>query len=249
MANKPAESVEQMQHAIRLDPSQRVYYTDLAQLFLHHRTPQPAVAVLEPAIARFPEDAELLRLLGLAYYAEGNFERAIDAFLRVTDLNPDDEAGYASLETLIPNAGSRLDGIITRLRGFAERKPSSPLGHYLLSQALSLRTPGFSEIESRLRRAIACDGKFWPAWFELHKPLLDAGKVEEAARALVTAVELNPEFAPARYSLAQVYAQLGNREGAREQRRIHHELLARQREAAEARRAEAPMLPYKLVWP
>jgi tetratricopeptide (TPR) repeat protein len=170
-------------------------------------------------------------------------------FLRVIDLEPDAEASYASLETLIPNAGARLDTIIAKLRGFAERKPGSPLGHYLLALAIAARTPSAAEVEPLLRKAVQCDPQFWPAWFELHKPLLDAGNAEEAARVLTRAVELNPEFAPARYSLAQVLTRLGNRDGAREQRRIHHELLERQREAAEARRADAPMLPYELVRP
>jgi len=89
--------------------------------------------------------------------------------------------------------------------------------------------------------------EFWPAQFELHKLLLEAGDAEGAARALEKTVALNPDYAPAYYGLAQIYASLGNRDAARKAREKHHALATKQREAAEQRREEAPSLPYTIA--
>ena len=65
------------------------------------------------------------------------------------------------------------------------------------------------------------DGKFWPAAFALHKRAEPASAVELLERV----VELNPEYAPAYYALAQLYAKQGAREKAFAARKRHHELV------------------------
>jgi tetratricopeptide (TPR) repeat protein len=241
----PAQAVEAFQKAIRLAPGEPEAYFELAALFLDHRTPEPAAVVLESAVARFPKEPEFRRLLGLAYYQTGENARAIDAFLAITDLDPDSEVGYASLETLLAEAGPKLGEIVTHLRAFRERRPASPVGHFLLAKAL-LVEGGSEPAEAALREAIKAEPRFWPAYFELGTLLEARGDGKGATQALARAVELNPDYAPAHYSLSRLYASLGDRRLAVEHRRRHHELAEREREAAEKRRAESPALPYRL---
>jgi tetratricopeptide (TPR) repeat protein len=243
-----ARAVEELQKAIALDAGNAAYYADLAQLFIDHRTPQPAVLTLEQGLQRNADQPELLRLLGVAYYGTGDTARALDAFLRVIELQPDSEVAYASLETLVPDAGTRLPEIVERLRVFAERKPSNPVGYFLQARALQAGSPDkTSEIRTLIEKAIVVEPAFWPAHFELHKLLLESGDAEAAARALEKTIELNPDYAAAHYSLAQVYTGLGDRERARQEREIHHTLATRQREASEQRRQETPRLPYTIT--
>ncbi len=144
--------------------------------------------------------------------------------------------------------GERLPEIIERLRGFSERNPSDPVGYFLRARALQIQSSGeAAEIRALLEKAIAAAPEFWPAHFELHKLLLEAGDTEGAARALEKTVALNSNYAPAHYSLARIYARLGNREAARKARERHHALATGQREAAEQRREESPTLPYTIV--
>jgi len=240
LQKNPVGAVQELQEAIRLDPDQPQYYADLAGLFLDHRTPDPAEMVLKAAVQRFPKNAGLKRLEGVAYLGQGKMPQAIDAFLQAIDLEPDAEAGYASLETLIPVAGDRLPEITQRLTAFAERRPETPVGHYLLA----LASPnGAAE---HLRRAVAAAPDFWPAQFELHKILKEDGKLGGAVAALEKVIALKPDHAAAHFSLAQVYALLGDREGARREREIHHKLLAAQRADEEKRREQAPKLSYRL---
>jgi len=250
LASDAPRAVEAFQRAIRLDPSEAVSYLKLVALLLDHRTPLPAIAVLNSAVTRFNNHAEFRRLLGLAYYQTGDFDKAIQQFLAVLDIEPDGDAGYASLETLLPIAGARLPEIIRRLRGFRERRPDSPVGHFLLSRALSAdaSAPG-SEVEALLRQAIRADPNFWPAHFELAQLEESRDNRENALQSLERVVKLNPEYAPAHYTLAQLYAQKGDRPRAVEHRRKHHSLVDRERTRTERARAESPALLFTIEPP
>jgi tetratricopeptide (TPR) repeat protein len=246
LAGDPSRAVEAYQQAIRLDSTDAVGYLKLAGLFLDHRTPMPAIAVLDSAVARFSHHGEFRRLLGLAYYQTGDFDKAIQHFLAVLDIDPNAEGGYASLETLLPMAGSRLPEIIQRLRDFRERRPESPVGHFLLARALASGAALPSEVEALLRQSVRVDPKFWPAHFELAQLEESRDNRENAIESLLRVVRLNPEYAPAHYSLAQLYAQSGDRPRAVEHRRKHHTLLVRERTRTERARAESPALSFNI---
>lgn len=245
ISKQPAQAVDAYQNAIRLAPDRQEAYFELAALLLDHRTPQPAVAVLDSAAARFPKEPEFRRLLGLAHYQLGNIAQAIDAFFAVADLDPDSEVGYASLETLLPDAGPKLPEIIQRFRTFRTRQPATPVGHYLLARALTVTGAPIAEVEPLLRQAVQVDSTFWPAHYELAQQLETEGKLEEAVRAVTEAVRLNPQYAPGHFVLARLHARMGDRNRAIEHRKIHSDLLARQRDLAARARAESPALRYR----
>lgn len=185
----------------------------LGNAWLDARREKNAEVALRAAIQAFPRDAELRRLLGLALYAQGRAELAMDAFLAAIDLAPDDEVHYSSIETLLPMA-SRAAAVESRLRAFTAKRPESPVGWYLLGLAKS--------DPAQFERALASDVNFWPAAFALHRFVEPARALELLERV----VALNAEYAPAYYSLAQLYAQRGEREKAMAARKRHHELTS-----------------------
>jgi tetratricopeptide (TPR) repeat protein len=231
-------AAREFQQAIQIDPSRPVYCLELAQLLLDHETPEPAELILRNAAARFPVNGEVLRMLALAIFAQGRSREALEAFLKVIDLAPELESSYASLEVLLPDAGPRLPEVAARLRKFVRNHPESPLGPYLLA----LITP--EKAEPLLRQAIAADANFWPAYFELHKLLQANGKDDEAGAALVKVVELNPEFAPAHYALAEYYMKKGDRASSVRERELHHRLMTMRRDAEAEHRVRAPRLAF-----
>lgn len=248
LAGNPGAAVESFQAAIRADPVKPEYYLALAGLFLDHRTPDPALAILEQAAARFPANPEVLRLKGLALYALGRNDEAIDVFIRMARLDPDSEIAFASMETLLPDAGERLPEIIALLRSYCNRHQSA-IGLHLLALAVSIQTPDSVEAEQLLRSSIAIRPDYWPAHYMLHEILFDRRNWPEAAAALEKTIGLNPEHGSAHFRLAQVYARMGDRERAAEQRRKHHEIAEQIRAAAEERRENMPRLPYKVNTP
>jgi tetratricopeptide (TPR) repeat protein len=146
---------------------------------------------------------------------------------------------------LIPPASPKARFLVATLLElpFSEppraRREASPIGPFLLA----MLEPEKSEA-LLLRRAIGVAPGFWPAYFELHKALKAQEKWDEAAAALEKAVELNPDYAPAHYALAEYYARKGDRARAAQERELHHKLLAEQRKADEQHRARAPRLAY-----
>lgn len=234
-------AAKEFQEAIHRDPARPAYYIDLAQLLLDHETPEPAETILRHALRSFPGNPEVLRLLGLADYAQGKNREALEAFLKLIDAVPDSESAYASLEALLPDAGQRLPEVVAKLRSFSERHPASPIGPFLLALAVP------EQAEGLLRRAARAAPDFWPAWFELHKLLKARDKWEEAEAALKKTIQLNPDFAPAHYALAECYNRKRDRAGAARERELHHTLLNAQRSAEELHRARAPRLDYTVA--
>lgn len=246
-----AAAVESWQAAIRSDPEQPEYYTALAGVFLDHRTPEPALAVLDQALKKFPANQEIMRLKGLALYSLGRNAEAIDVFIRMAELDSDSEIAFASMETLLPDAGGRLPEVVGLLRSYCDRHQSA-IGLHLLAVAVSLESRESAESregEELLRKSIALRPDYWPAHYALHEILFDQGKWAEAAAELEKTVELNPQHGAAHFRLAQVYARMGDRERAAQERRKHHEIAERTRAAAEERRATMPRLSYEVARP
>jgi tetratricopeptide (TPR) repeat protein len=191
-----AAAAESFQAAIQADPEKPEYYVALAALFLDHRTPEPALAILDQAAKRFPANQEILRLQGLALYGLGRNAEAIDTFIRMAKLDPDSEIPFASMETLLPDATGRLPEIIGLLRSYCDRHQSA-IGLHLLAVAVSLESPESSEPEGLLRKSISVRPDYWPAHYALHEILFDEQKWNEAATELEKTDELNPEHGAA----------------------------------------------------
>ncbi|MBL8240990.1 MAG: tetratricopeptide repeat protein [Bryobacterales bacterium] len=219
-ANEPAPAAAAVTQASRLAPAdatvakgREMFYGRLfayARALLDNRQEKLAEAAFLAARSVNAKDPELHRLLGLALYAQGRNEPAIDAFLAAIDLAPDDEALYAGLETLLPNTARRA-AIDARLKPFSVR---SPLGSYLLG----LSTGNAAYFEAALQH----DPAFWPAAFALHKTV----PAPRAIALLEQVITRNPNYAPAHYALSQLYAKQGDREKAQAARKRHHELTA-----------------------
>lgn len=224
-----------LQKIIELEPTDGAAYRRLATLLLDHRTADAALAVTEAGARRFPADAELRRLKGLALYGMGRQPEAIDAFLAAMDAAPDSELVCASLETLIAGAGDRLPAIIQRLRRFQQARPVSPLGYFLLALAGDDR-------EAQLRQSIAVDATFWPAHLELGHSLRQSGNSQGAIESFATTLTLNPASEGAHFALSILYAEAGDRARATSHREAHHQLRARAAEAEQKRHAAAPRM-------
>ena len=225
-----------LQKIIEIDPSDALAYRKLATLLLDHRTADAALAVAQAGAQRFPADAEILRLRGLAQYALGCKPDAIDSFLNAMDAAPESELVLASIETLIPEAGAeRIQAIRARLHRFAQGKPGSPLGYFLL--ALSGEEP-----EANLGKALAAEPGFWPAHFEVGRMRRERGERAAALEAFNKTLRLHPEHEGAHFALSLLYAETGDREQAKVHREAHHKLRAEAAEAERRRSAAAPRM-------
>lgn len=215
-AGDVAGQVRAIEALMRLSPPDLALATRHVSLLLDLRQSGRALAAADSALTQFAGDAELLRLRGLALYGSGRKGEALDSFLSAMDAAPDDEAAYASAETLIADAGEKLPALAERYRRLHERQPGKPVPAYLLS--LVTAEPAKERL---LRTAIAADNRFWPAWFELSKAVTTP---EARKEALETTIALAPNHEMAHFALAQLYLELGDREKSRKHRAEHHRL-------------------------
>ncbi len=232
-----------LQECLRLKPDDRAAHIRLATLLLDHRTADGAVAVATAALARFPADAEVWRLRGLAEYAMGNKTDAVRSFLAAIDAAPEDAIGYASLETLLPDAEAvtpaTIPEIVRRLRPFAAR---NPVGHYLLALAV----PAGAEAETHLREAAVGAPDFWPAHYQLGRLLQARGDRDAAIAEFQAVLRLNRSHAESHYALAQL---VPARDQARLHREEHHRLRQEAARAEQARAAAKPRIQVALSPP
>jgi cytochrome c-type biogenesis protein CcmH/NrfG len=94
--NKFDDAIEPFRMAAMLDSTNRASHLYLATAIINDgKNIAPAVTALEKAL-RMQEDDETLKLLGVAALREKDYDRAINAFKRATELKPDnrDYWGY-----------------------------------------------------------------------------------------------------------------------------------------------------------
>jgi tetratricopeptide (TPR) repeat protein len=229
-ANDGLGEARSLQNCIRLAPGERAPYVRLVTLLLDHRTADGALAAASAGLDRFGADAELLRLHGVAAYALGRKAEAIQSFLKAIDAAPNDDTNFASLETLLPDAGGAAPEILRRLRPYAER---NAIGRYLIALLLP------AEAEDQLRAAAKGSPDFWPAHYELGRLLRNRGDRAEASEEFQIVLRLNPAHAESHYALSQLVAAP---EKARFHRQEHHRLRQMAAQADRARAASKPRI-------
>jgi predicted Zn-dependent protease len=113
---------------------------DLAVLWLERLRPGRALALLDEARARAPDDAELLFLTGLARYKKGDAKGALDPLVRAVEIDPRVRFGEPYLiaaEALITL--DRLEEAEDALDRFVASNSSSLQGYVRLAQVARRR--------------------------------------------------------------------------------------------------------------
>jgi len=215
-------AANEFQAAAKLEPSEGNLF-DWGGELLVHRTLDPAVQVFEEATRRFPKSPRLAVGLGMAYYARGNYDDAVKAFLKGADLDPTDARCYKFLSRAYDSSPSQANEVIERFRRYAELQPENgrALYYYAMSLWKGKRAQDSSldlgQIGSLLQRAIAADPKLPEAHLQLGNLTADQGKFAEAIPEYQRALELDNDLADAHYRLAQAYVRTGQKDKAQAQ--------------------------------
>lgn len=243
------EAANQFQAAAHLDPSEGNLFDWGGELLLH-RTLDPAVEVFKQATERYPQSPRLMVGLGMAYYARGNYDDAVKAFLRGADLDPSDARCYKFLSRAYDSSPSQAADVIARFRRYAEMQPSNGLALYYYAMSLwkgkRAQDPAFDpkQIDSLLRRAITADSKLAEAHLQLGNLTADQGKFAEAIPEYLRALELNSELVDAHYRLGQAYVRTSQKGKAQEQFQVYQQLRAQHLADLDKQRADIRQFVY-----
>jgi tetratricopeptide (TPR) repeat protein len=233
-ANRLDEAEGEFRTAMVRDPLVELFAFALGQMQLRRGDFAGASATLGKAWERFPSSAQLQLAYGVAAYGQRRFADAIDAFLRVTAIDPAVEQPYVFLARVLGQAGDRLPQVVAAFAAWETGEPGNYLAVCLHAKALSAASADAAEIEAKLRRSIQLNDTYWESHFELGVLLGKKREWKQAAAELSRSIVLNPKVAAAHFQLARAYEKLGDPERARAERAEHERLTAAETGAGSA---------------
>jgi len=174
------DAVRHYQRAAELAPSESHLFDWGAELLLHH-APEPAIEVFAKGNRLFPTSARILLGLGAAYFAHGAYDESVLRISQASDLNPNDPVPYQFLSKIEQAQNTPSAALVERLHRFLMLQPRSADANYYYALGLWKL------------------GKAAPA-----KP-----NPNQLESLLQTAIQLNPEHAPAHLQLGILHAERG----------------------------------------
>jgi tetratricopeptide (TPR) repeat protein len=165
----------------------------------------PALSRLEAALTVAPNRSEAHRLLGVAYWADGQYEKGVASLNAAIRLVPNDERSRTALADVLVDIG-RIAEAEQALNATVQAIPDSGPAHYRLGQLhqmQSLLPPAVRELET----AVALDplvglDRLYETIGGLY---VNQADFDGAVDAYVKRVDVNPNNADAHRKLGEIY--------------------------------------------
>ena len=173
---------------------------------LQKRATPDAIAACKTALTRYPEDVNVLGLLGAALGASGQFAEAENTLLKVIDLEPTFAKPYEDLGTLLLQQG-KAEQAIPLLEKACRLDPKLEAAYFQLGKALAQAGRG-PEADTAFERSFALSptrGMMARA-AEHHA----AGRMEEAERLCRQVLQKDPTHVDALRMLGLIAAAAGD---------------------------------------
>jgi tetratricopeptide (TPR) repeat protein len=236
-------AVNEYETAAHMDPTESNLFDWGSELLLH-RTLDAAVQVFQSATERYPNSPRLAVGLGMSLYSRGNYDDAVKALLRASDLNPSDPRCYYFLSKAYDSSPSQAAEVIEHFRRFAELQPADSRApyYYAMSVWKGRRTGGGDldvlQIEALLKKAVALDPNFADAHLQLGNLYSDQRLYSQAIPEYERALQVNSNLADAHYRLGQAYVHTGQKELAQKELEIYQRVRAEHMAELDKQRAE-----------
>lgn len=98
--------VRALRAQVETNPANTIARRDLARVYLDRARPGKAIELLDEALERFPNDAELLYLSAVARLRSGDAEGALSPIIRAVDIDP--RVGFGEAYVVAGDALRRL---------------------------------------------------------------------------------------------------------------------------------------------
>lgn len=180
----------------------------------HHRSGRAAeaAAAYRQMLARQPNHADALHLLGVLEGQSGRRESAIELIRRAIAFEPHFPAYHNNLGNLLREA-RRYDEAVAAYREAIRLRPDHAEACNNLGNVLS-DAGDLGAAISAYRRAVELKPAYAEAWVTLGLALQASGRPLEAAEAYRAAVRLKPDLADAHNNLGNVLHDLGQLEAS-----------------------------------
>jgi Flp pilus assembly protein TadD len=239
-ANKQTpEAIEVLRRAIAVHPREERLYIDLAAICLERNAIPIGVEVLEAGAKNIPNSARIQTMLGVLHIRSDQVDKGKEAFKRAEQMAPGASFGGVGLAVALMQLGA-VDEAINQLREELRRAPKDFRVSLTLAKALLQKdssTAELREAKALLLRVIEAEPNNAGAHSLLGKVYLRREETVNAARALETAIRLDPSDRNATYQLMTIYRKTGRtKEALALQDKVQKLLDAERAEEVEAAR-------------
>ena len=163
-------------------------------------------------VQQYPKAFSILNILGAANMGLGRFDKASEAFLKVTELNPEYPDGYNNLGACLQEQG-KLDKAIQAYNKALLIKPIYPEACYNIGVALQKQGNLVESIKT-YKKVLSIKPNYVEAWNNMGNAFKDLGKYEDANIAYNKALLVNPNYAETYNNLGNLFQNQNNLEGA-----------------------------------
>lgn len=225
-------SAKEYEQAAHMDPSEQNIF-DWGSEFLLHHTWNPAIEIFSQGLRRYPNSAPLSIGLGLALYWRGEYDDAVKALIKATDLAPSDPHTYYFLSNAYERAQGEASEVIARFRRFEELYPQDPEAAYYYAMSLwkgneiADSATDLAQVESLLEKATNLNPSYAQAHLALGKLYSQEHEYAKAVPEYQNALQFDPKLIDACYLLGQAYVHLGNKDLAQKEFALHQKLYSR----------------------
>ncbi len=196
---------------------------------------QKAFAELD---ARYPDSAFLHKLMGIAYEAQDQDDKALEEFRAAHRKNPQmPEIAFAI--GYIQFQHQRWQPARQWLAKELELQPCYARAHHYLGE-IAQAEQGWDEAAARYRQALNCDPKLAQSYVGLGTVLERRQRLDEAVKMYREAVRLQPADSQARYKLALALRRAGRLKEAQTEMAKAKELYAAEQEKQARQRRRLP---------
>lgn len=226
-------ALEHYEAAAKLDASEPNVYAFGNEL-LQHWTFPPAIEVFKFGVAKYPVSDRMQLALGIAYFGNGNYDKAIPVFETLLRNAPSNTAAADLLgRSCAATSGDSAPGCNT-LQSFAEQHPENATAAVYAASAI-LREPGatrdLTKARTLLEQATKTNPKLPDAWYQMGVLQQAENQWEGSASSLQKAIDLRPAFPEAHYRLSRAYGHMGKREQATQEIALQRQYTEQEKQA------------------
>ena len=223
---------EELNEAIRLDPSSVTNYLDLARIQLAGRQLDPALNTARQAVKLFPTSADAWLLKGSIETATQRLADAVTSYTMAVHLKRNDAEAELALATAQWLAGMTQQARAS-FRRLLQRYPRNATIYVTYADFLSSEGPrDTAQLTGLMKTALSLDPSLAEPHYYLGNLALSNGELEEAVQQLETATKLDPSSSKAHFALSRALRQQGRSEESARELGIYNELKSAEEGAA-----------------
>ncbi|MEP5566336.1 MAG: sulfotransferase [Halioglobus sp.] len=196
------EAEQTLRRVVKIAPGFPRAQEDLGTALLNMKRPAEAIPFLVKAIELNPQSAESFFKLGGALKAEGQHDKAEEAFARSRALSP--QKGQIEQASILFAQGNYREAEKVA-KELVRQNPQDVNAAALLAR-IAIQARCYDDAEALLRRVVQIAPPFIQAWHDLSTALKEQSKFTEAIEALEQARKIEPDNAITHYFLGAALA-------------------------------------------